>query len=172
MSNILKVVKSIGVLPTVLNPNGVYFVKEADGTYAYVVDNVGSTATKLSANSIKPNETQVVACSGEKALLALETAVVTFRVIGARTLSALRASLSEAPTGSNVILDIKKNGVSVLSTKLVIDATMKTSVGSTTTPVITTPLFADDSEVSIDITQIGAGNAGKGLKVYLSWAGL
>lgn len=172
MSNILKIVKTVGSLPAVLIPNGLYFVKEADGTYTYMANSDGTASVKLSAVSIKPNEIQTVACSGEKALLALETSVVTFRVIGLRTLLGVRASLTEAPTGTGIILDIKKNAVSVLSTKLSIDATKKTSVGSVSSAVISTSSFPDDSEISIDITQIGSISAGKGLKVYLTWSGV
>lgn len=172
MSNLLKIIKTVGSLPGVLEPNGLYFVKETDGTYTYLANSSGTDAVKLTANSIKPNETQVVACSGEKALLALETSVVTFRVVGNRTLLNVRASLTEGPVGSGVTLDIKKNGVSVLSPKLTIDATKKTSVGSISNASVITSNFSDDSEITIDITQIGTSSPGKGLKVYLTWSGV
>jgi hypothetical protein len=95
------------------------------------------------------------------------TAKVTFRMPFAFTLSAVRASLTTAPTGSSLVVDINEDGVSILSTKLSIDATEKTSVTAATPAVISDSALADDAEITIDIDQIGSTVAGAGLKVYL-----
>lgn len=111
----------------------------------------------------------VVACSDESTAIASGTANVTFRTLGARTLVGVRASLSTAQTsGSIFTVDINKNGTTVLSTKLTIDNTEKTSVTAATAAVISVSSFADDDEVTIDVDQVGDGTA-KGLKVALLW---
>lgn len=106
-----------------------------------------------------------VACGDEVTDLTVGTAKVTFRAPYAFTLTNLRANVVTAPTGANLIIDVKKNGVTVLSTLLSIDATEKTSVTATTPHVISVASFADDDEIRIDVTQIGSTIPGAGLKV-------
>lgn len=107
------------------------------------------------------------ACSDETTALTTGTAKVTFRVPCAITLTSVRASLTTAQTsGSIFTVDINEGGTSILSTKLTIDNTEKTSVTATTPAVISDTALADDSEITIDIDQIGDGTA-KGLKITL-----
>ena len=83
------------------------------------------------------------------------------------TLTAVRASLSTAQaSGSTFTVDINENGTTILSTKLTIDNTEKTSTTATTPPVISDSSLADDAEITIDIDQVGTAGA-KGLKVAL-----
>ena len=63
-------------------------------------------------------------------------------------------------------MDVNEAGTSILSTKLTIDNTEKTSTTAAAAPVISDAALADDAEITIDIDQIGDGTA-KGLKVYL-----
>ena len=63
-------------------------------------------------------------------------------------------------------MDINEAGTSIISTKLTIDNTEKTSVTAATAAVISDASLADDAEITIDIDQIGDGTA-KGLKVTL-----
>jgi len=108
-----------------------------------------------------------VACSDETTDLTTGTGKVTFRAPCAMTLTGVRAGLTSAPTGSAVIVDINEGGVSILSTKLSIDASEKTSTTAATPSVISDASIADDAEITIDIDQIGSSAAGKGLKVWL-----
>lgn len=109
----------------------------------------------------------VVACSDETTALTTGTAKVTFRMPRAVTLTAVRASLTTAQaSGSIFTVDINEAGSTVLSTKITIDNTEKTSVTAATAPVISDSSLADDSEITIDIDQVGDGTA-KGLKVAL-----
>lgn len=113
------------------------------------------------------NEYFEAAASDE--LLALTTGVskVTFRLPWTVTGLFVRASLATAQTsGSIFTVDINKNGTSILSTKLTIDNTEKTSVTAATPAVISTTAWADDDEFTVDIDQIGDGTA-KGLKIAL-----
>ena len=107
-----------------------------------------------------------VACSDETTALAAGTAKVTFRM-SAFTLSGVAASLTTAQTsGSIFTVDINVNGASILSTKLTIDNTEKTSATAAVPAVISTTSVSEDAEITIDIDQVGDGTA-KGLKVYL-----
>lgn len=108
-----------------------------------------------------------MACSDETTALTTGTAKVTFRLPYAMTLTAVRASVTTAPTGSTLVVDINEGGTSVLSTKLSIDATEKSSTTAATAAVISDSALADDAEITVDIDQIGATIAGAGLKVWL-----
>lgn len=113
-----------------------------------------------------PIEIQL-ACSDETTALTAGTAKVTFRTPCAITLTAVRASVTTAPTGSTLVVDINEAGTSILSTKLSIDASEKTSTTAATAAVISDTALADDAEMTIDIDQIGSTIAGAGLKVTL-----
>lgn len=108
-----------------------------------------------------------IAVSDETTALTTGTAKVTFRMPFAFTLTAVRASVTTAPTGSVLTVDINEGGASILSTKLTIDAGEKTSVTAATPAVISDTALADDAEITIDIDTVGSTVAGAGLKVYL-----
>lgn len=114
-----------------------------------------------------------IAVSDETTALTTGTAKVTFRMPYAFTLSEVRASLTEQQaSGSIFTVDINESigspslPVTILSTKITIDNGEKSSKTAATQPVISDANLADDSEITIDIDQIGASGA-KGLKVYL-----
>jgi len=109
-----------------------------------------------------------IACSDEDTALTTGVAKITFRMPYAMTLTAVRASLTTAQTSGASLLtvDINENGSSILSTKLTIDNTEKTSTTAATAAVISDTALADDAEITVDIDLIGDGTA-KGLKVYL-----
>jgi len=107
------------------------------------------------------------AVSDETTALTAGTAKLTFRMPCAMTVTSVRASVGTAPTGSTLIVDINENGTSILSTKLSIDATEKTSTTAAVPAVIADSALADDSEITIDIDQIGSTIAGAGLKVTI-----
>jgi hypothetical protein len=107
------------------------------------------------------------ACSDETTAITAGTTKVTFRLPCAFILTEVRASLSTAQTsGSIFTVDINLGGVSILSTKLTIDNTEKTSLTATTPAVISNTTMTDDGEITVDIDQIGNGTA-KGLKITL-----
>lgn len=108
-----------------------------------------------------------IACSDETTSLTTGTSKVTFRMPHAMTVTEVRASLTTAQTsGSIFTVDINEGGSTILSTKLTIDNTEKTSTTAATPAVISDSTLADDAEITIDIDQVGDGTA-KGLKVYL-----
>ena len=108
-----------------------------------------------------------VACSDETTALTAGTNKVTFRMPYAFTLSGIRGSLTTAQvSGAIFTVNVKINGTSILSTKLTLDNTEKSSFTAAIPAVISSASIPDDAEVTIDIDQIGDGTA-KGLKVYL-----
>lgn len=109
----------------------------------------------------------LVAVSDETTALTAGTGKLTFRMPYPMVVRAVRASVTTAPTGSTLIVDINEGGSSILSTRLSIDATEKTSTTAATPAVISDPYLADDAEITIDIDQVGATIAGAGLKVAL-----
>lgn len=112
-------------------------------------------------------ESFIVACSDETTALTTGTAKITFRMPYAFTLTAVRASLSTAQSsGSILTVDINEGGTTILSTKLTIDNTEKTSTTAATAAVISDTALADDAEITVDIDQVGDGTA-KGLKIAL-----
>ena len=111
-------------------------------------------------------ESFIIAASDETTDLTTGTAKATFRMPYAFTLTGVRASVTTAPAGSVITVDINEAGTSILSTKITIAAGSKTSVGGTA-PVISDSALADDAEITIDIDTIGSSTAGTGLKVTL-----
>jgi hypothetical protein len=108
-----------------------------------------------------------IACSDETTNLTAGVAKVTFRTPYAMTLTGVRASLTTAQAaGSIFTVDINEGGTSILSTKLTIDNTEKTSTTAAIPAVISDTSLADDAEITIDIDQVGTALA-KGLKIWL-----
>jgi hypothetical protein len=140
-----------------------YTLPTADGTSGQVLQTNASGT--LSWRSF-PIEIQV-ACSDETTALTAGAGKVTFRTPCAMTVTAVRASLTTAQSSGNIFtVDINEGGNTILSTKLTIDNTEKTSTTAATPPVISDTSLADDAEITVDIDQIGDGTA-KGLKVTI-----
>lgn len=135
-----------------------------DFTYS---DATPSITASVIASAVKPTESLIIACSDETTAITTGTAKVTFRMPYAFTLSAVRASVTTAPTGSTIIIDINEGGATILSTKLSIDASEKTSTTAASAAVISDTSLADDAEITIDFDQVGSTIAGAGVKVYL-----
>lgn len=130
-------------------------------------DATPSITASVIASAVKPTESLIIACSDETTAITTGTAKVTLRMPYAFTLSAVRASVTTAPTGSTIIIDINEGGSSILSTKLSIDASEKTSTTAASAAVISDTSLADDAEITIDFDQVGSTVAGAGVKVYL-----
>lgn len=128
----------------------------------------GIVYTRLQSTSAGMT-TLAVAASDETTAITTGTAKVTFRnpFPTAFIVSAVKASLTTAQTsGSIFTVDINDAGTSILSTKLTIDNTEKTSTTAATAAVISDRSIAADAEITVDVDQVGDGTA-KGLKVYL-----
>ena len=166
-----------GTLP-IVNAKGDLLVATADNTvsrlavgtnnFVLTADSAQATGVKWAAAGAATQYIEIgVACSDETTALTTGVAKTTFRVPRAITLTAVRCSVTTAPTGATLVVDINEGGTSILSTKLSIDATEKTSTTAATAAVISDTALADDAEITIDIDQIGSTVAGAGLKVWL-----
>jgi hypothetical protein len=141
----------------------VYFPLETDQGLKRVLSNwTRDAALKLNHQEIAI----IVAVGDETTAITTGTAKVTFRMPYAINLQELRASLSTAQTSGNIFTVDVNTSTSLLSTKITIDNTEKTSTTAATQPVLTygTTKILADTEVTIDVDQIGDGTA-KGLKV-------
>lgn len=137
------------------------------GSTANASDVAAATLAADLGTNVKSMESIIVACSDESTALTTGTAKVTFRMPYAFTLTAIRASLTTAQSaGSIFTVDVNESGTSVISTKLTIDNTEKTTTTAATPPVISDSSIADDAEMTVDIDQVGTSGA-TGLKVYL-----
>ena len=137
---------------------------------AHIVTFLQSASAADARTAIGASDTTeyiVIACSDETTALAAGTAKATFRMPYAMTLTGVRASVTTAPTGSTLTVDINDGGTTILSTKLTIDATEETSTTAATPAVISDTALASDAEITIDIDSVGSTVAGAGLKVTL-----
>lgn len=124
-------------------------------------------ATSADIYSIAGSEVIQIVCSPAGDDLTTGTGKVTFRMPFAMTLTDVRASVATAPTGAALTVDINEGGSTILSTKLTIDASEKTSTTAATAAVISDSALADDAEITIDIDQVGSTIAGTDLIVTL-----
>jgi len=140
---------------------------DAGGTTGQVLAKASNTDYDTEWVSLTTADIYVIACSDETTALTTGTGKVTFRMPTAGTLTAVKATVTTAPAGSALIVDINEGGTSVLSTKLSVDDGEKTSATAATPAVISDSALANDAEITIDIDQVGSGTAGAGLKVTL-----
>ena len=85
----------------------------------------------------------------------------------ATVLTHVSVNLKTAPTGSTAIFDLNEGGVSVLSTKISIDATETNSETAATPPVISDSAIAANAIMTLDIDQKGSTIAGVAPKMWL-----
>jgi hypothetical protein len=102
----------------------------------------------------------IVALGDETIAITTGTAKVTLRAPRAMTLSKVKASLSTASSSGLPTFDVKKNGTSIFTTTLTIDATEKTSETAATPAVLSTTAIAADDELTFDISTAGTGATG------------
>lgn len=122
-----------------------------------------SVDAAAAAGAASPKVVQV-AFSDQTTAITAGVAKVTFRMPYAMTLNAgsagIRASLKTAQTsGAIFTVDVNEGGASILSTKLTIDNTEKTSTTAATPPVLSDTSLADDAEITVDVDGVGDGTA-------------
>lgn len=151
------------------NADRIMFWDDSAGAVTWLEAGTGLSisGTTITATGTGAAWEMLVAVSDETTALTVGTGKVTFRMPRAVTLTDVRASVTTAPTGSTLIVDINEGGSTILSTKLSIDASEKTSTTAASAAVISDTALADDAEITIDIDQVGSTIAGAGLKVLL-----
>ena len=122
------------------------------------------TAADWTAFNSKPSNLYFqVACSDMTTAITAANNKAYFRAPVAFTATSVRASLFTAQTaGSIFTIDIKKNGVSILTTLITIDNNEKTSLTAAIQPVLNSSQvnIADDDIITFDVTQAGTSPAG------------
>jgi hypothetical protein len=138
-----------------------------NGNVAQVTGSLGVAGAVKATSPTGTYWEMVIAASDESTAITAGTGKVTFRMPRAVTLTAVRASLTTAQSaGSIFTVDINEAGSTILSTKLTIDNTEKSSTTAATAAVISDTALADDAEITIDVDQIGTSGA-TGLKITL-----
>jgi len=138
------------------------------------------TGGRLATVESLRTESFLLAASDESTSLTASLRKVQFRMPYAFVLTNVRASVSVAPTGAALTVDINVNNTSIFENganngvRLTIAASATTSVGGTAhafaagggsaTPTLA---IADDAVITIDVDVIGSTVAGAGLKVTL-----
>lgn len=129
-------------------------------------NNAGTWATYV-ADAGDKQETLMIALGDETTAITTGTAKVTFRMpFRMNPVTAVRASLTTASSSGLPTFNIKESGTTILSTKITIDASEKTSTTAATPPVLSDTDLADDAEITIDIDVAGTG--AKGAKIYIT----
>lgn len=82
-------------------------------------------------------------------------------------IDSVRIGVNSPPTGSALSVDIKKNGTSIFSTLITIDAGDSTSVGATTPYALSTTSISYNDRMQSIASSVGATYGGAGLKVYI-----
>lgn len=93
------------------------------------------------------------------------TAKLTTRAPYAFTLTAVRASVTGAPSGSTITADVNETGSSVLSTIITIEDGETTTETALNRPVVSDSAIADDAVLTFDID--GATGGGTELEIKL-----
>lgn len=106
------------------------------------------------------------ALSDETTTITTGTAKLTARVPYAFKVLEVRSSLNVVSSSGLVTVDINEAGSTILSTKLSIDASEKTSKTAATPAVISDTTLADDAELTFDIDAAGTGAAGLKVKIF------
>lgn len=153
---------------TIGGTDGDVIVDDAAGETVTITKWESKRATASDLAGTAPTHSIQIAVSDETTPLTVGSAKVTFRMPYAFTLTGIRASVTTAPTGADLIVDVNEGGATIMTTnKLRIDAGEKTTTTAATPPTLTDTALADDAEITIDVDQVGSTIAGAGLKVSL-----
>jgi len=137
---------------------------DANGT-GNVLSNIGLAEMEIAGKT----EVWAGAMSDETTVLTAATDQLTFVIPYAFEVTGVLITLTTAGTGAALVtVDINDDGLTILSTKLTIDASEKTSSTAATAAVISSSTIAAGSIMSFDIDTIDTDNVAAGLKVYIT----
>lgn len=157
---------SITVTPVgATGATGIQGATGPQGTPGGATGATGATGIQGATGTPGPKEIGV-SITGETDPLITGT-TVSFRCPYPMTITSARASVNTAPTGSAIIVDVKKDSTSIFSTKPQISTNQTTSFGGAVPGVISSGNITDNQQITISIDQIGSTNSGTGLKVWL-----
>lgn len=131
-------------------------------------DFVGITlpsAMSINDTDLRLEETWAIALSDETTAITTGTNKATMIFPYNVTVVNVYASLNTVSSSGTPTIDINESGTTILSTKITIDVSEKTSLTAATAPVISDSSITAGNEVGFDIDTAGTG--AKGLKVYM-----
>lgn len=158
-----------------LNPIEVVLLQKEDDSYYISLSELLSEIDgffQISVEGAAPPVTDVLFSIGQAASdIESDLEVGTNKAISFApfnmTITEVFAGVDTSPVGSTLIVDINVSSLSILSTKIGIDAGDDTSLTSTVPPVISVTTLTKGAKISVDIDQIGAITPGKALTVYI-----
>ena len=166
---LIPVNQGTGVLPDASMPNLTGDVTTVEGAVATTIG-----ANKVLLSMVAPaakTEFIAIALGDESTVLAAASTtvpVVTYHMPYGFTLTNVKVGLTAAGTGAALAtFDVHEAGVTVLSTKVTVDASEKTSATAATQPVISDSALAADSLIEIFVDLVDTDNLAAGAKVYL-----
>ena len=166
---LIPVNQGTGVLPDASMPNLTGDVTTVEGAVATTIG-----ADKVLLSMVAPaakTEFIAIALGDESTVLAAASTtvpVVTYHMPYGFTLTNVKVGLTAAGTGAALAtFDVHEAGVTVLSTKVTVDASEKTSATAATQPVISDSALAADSLIEIFVDLVDTDNLAAGAKVYL-----
>lgn len=118
---------------------------------------------KLNAATVP--EVLIIPIGDETTAITTGTAKVTFHMPFAMTVSSVAAGLATPSSSGTPTFDINEAGVSILSTKITIDANETHSSTAATAPVLSDAALAANAAITIDVDVAGTG--AKGAKIYI-----
>ena len=111
-------------------------------------------------------DTWIIAASDETTDLTASNGKVQFLAPYAATITGVRASVTTAPVGATLTVDINDGGTSIMTTnKLDI---LTTATVDDATAAITDTAVAQWAVITVDVDTVGSTTAGAGLKVYIT----
>lgn len=119
----------------------------------------------INGTQLRGIETHGIALSDETTAITTGTNKATFSLPYAFTVTDVYATLSTVSSSGILTVDINEAGTTILSTKLTVDASEKTSATAATAAVISDALIAANAEIGFDIDVAGTG--AKGLKIFI-----
>jgi uncharacterized protein YaaQ len=154
---------------TNVSSSGAFMASGVSAFGATLVDDADA-ATALATlgaldKTLIPTEV-MTAASDEITAIVTATDVMQFRMPYAMTGTSVRVSLGSACSTGTFTVDVNVGGATVLSTKVTVDATEKTSTTAAIPAVLSVTAWADDAIVTIDVDNQGDGTA-TGLKVTM-----
>ena len=148
---------------------GAFLASSVSAFGATLVDDADAATALATLGAVNaalfPSEI-ILAASDEITAIVAATGAMQFRMPYAMTGTSIRASVGSATTTGIVTVDVNIGGATVLSTKVTLDATEKTSQTAATASVLSDTAWADDEIVTVDVDGAGDGTA-TGLKVTL-----
>lgn len=155
------------LLRNVANTFSSWFTNVNTAARTYTLQNKTGTIAHL--DDIQ-DEVWIIAFSDETTALEAGTNKAEFQMPNyATTLTGIAVTLGTAPTTSALTVDVNEGGTSVLSTKITVDATEKTSETAATPPVISDSSLAANAVITVDVDTLDSGGTSAGGKLIMYW---